>query len=270
MSNYQIACGMYAFTQPLRDAWQSLFKPLGGILNLLTSSTSVGKIEVSFNSAAEAYNSPMLLLGHTCGYPYLKRWQHSHRLVCVPEYDIHGCIAGKYSSWFVTNRENPATNLLDFKGQSVALNALDSNSGMNVLRYALRTHVSGENYFDQIMVTGRHIDSLRAVADEKAALAAIDAISYFHIVDNEPELLDAIRIVGQSDHTMGLPFITPRDQNTSDSILTLGLNHCLELLSKEQRQCLKIVKFSEVSDLDYQRISALESEAIESGYPTLC
>ena len=58
-----IACGMYAFNDDLRQAWQALF---GRTLDQLPSAEPV-EAEPVVQTGAEILRNPGLLLGPTCG-----------------------------------------------------------------------------------------------------------------------------------------------------------------------------------------------------------
>ena len=256
-----IACGMYAFTPALKSAWHALLSPLGS----LTSQP----LEIAFSTDDKSYQHPGLLIGHTCGYPYLCKWQPTHELVCVPQFNIPGCHGLRYCSWFVTAAENASTNLDDFQGKVVAINGHNSNSGMNVLRYAFSRLYKNKPLFKDVLITGTHLETMRAIASNSAALGAIDAVSYHHIVEAFPELMQQTKIIGQSVMTAGLPFIAHRNLNIDRREVTDALNQSLSTLSPQFSKTLRIDKFSLVKDTDYQLITDIESTARNNGYAKL-
>ena len=258
---------MYAFTQPLRDAWSQLLAPLPHLL----SAEDPGLVldaTIAFTTDDHDYQDPGMLIGHTCGYPYMVKWQPTHRLVCVPEFDIPGCEGKFYSSWFITNANSRSANhrLEDCIGKPVAINGNNSNSGMNVLRYGLLEYFEGNDLFSEVIVTGTHLKSMEAVASGTAALAAIDAVSYHHSIAIQPELAIDTRVIGQSLKTASLPFIIHRSANTSAASLTDKLNHCLEQLPDTARNLLRINRFTVVTQQDYQNILDIEIAAQNKGY----
>jgi ABC-type phosphate/phosphonate transport system substrate-binding protein len=110
---------------------------------------------------------------------------------------------------------------------------------------------------------------MRAVAAGDADIASVDAISYHHIVESDPMLASAVRVMGQSVHTTGLPFIMHNNEQMDRSALVDALNQCVEQLSDTYREHLKLIRFSEVSETDYEALIRLETEAVATGYPTL-
>ena len=258
-ANGYITCGMYAFTPELRSAWLKLFSVF--IRQAFSSGISAQALPQSiaqgirFDTEKKAYLSPDMLLGHVCGYPYLQSWWRTHEPVCVAEFDLPGTRGQMYSSWLVCSKDHPARNLADFAGGVAAFNDLNSNSGMNVLRYAVSTTGKGKEFFFRGVESGSHLDSMRLVASGEADLAAVDAISYHHAIRLEPILENALRIVSQSVSTPGLPFIMHRGANIKKTTLVDALNGCIDQLDSESKSTLRINRFSAIHHEDYQCIA---------------
>ena len=157
-----IGCGMYAFTDTLRAAWTELLHALPDILKI-KSADDVSPANIVFETTDSVYQSPDLLIGHTCGYPYIKRWRTSHVPVAIPEFNAPGCRSYEYSSWFVCRADDPRQALPDFRHATVAVNHADSNSGMNVLRHAIKDVVDAQPFFHQVMISGSHLERMPAV-----------------------------------------------------------------------------------------------------------
>ncbi len=264
-----LACGMYAFTEPLRNAWTALLSPLNEIVAQTDDSFLTSALQLRFDTGSDIYRSTQLFLGHTCGYPYMTRWKQSHRLVCVPEFEIPGCSGTQYSSWFICRSDDQRSSFESFAGAIAAINEENSNSGMNVLRYQASKHATNGRFFRDVNTSGSHTQSMRAVAAGDADIAAIDTISYHHIVKSDPVLANAVKVMGQSVYTTGLPFITHNSERLDRSVLIDALNQCVEQLSDTNREHLKLIRFSEVKEADYDVLIRLETEAIATGYPTL-
>ena len=260
---------MYAFTAPLRQAWKTLLNPLGETLREINSDIELSRMQIGFDTNEETYLSPDLLFGHTCGYPYMLRWRRTHRLLCVPEFDITGCKGTQYASWFICRSDDTRDSLASFYGATAAINGPDSNSGMNVLRYAVSQFARDGNFFNRTLITGSHLNSFRSVVIGDADIASIDPITYHHIMRSDRSLENATKIVGQSAYTTGLPFIAHRDESTSCTILLQALNQCVEQSEHEALDCLRLNGFSSVSETDYDTLMKLESDSVSAGYPAL-
>ena len=280
-SNYQpiidqpiVASGMYVATDQLKDAWSALFQSLQRKLDFPGSQ----RLSIRHDCSEAIYTDPNFFLGQTCGYPYVTRWKHSHDLLAVPVFDFDGCKGTQYSSWFITHRENSASKIEDFRHKTVTLNGHDSNSGMNVLRYEISKLNCPESFFDEVIISGGHATSIKLIEEKKADLAAIDSVSYAHLLQAGLFDPNKIRIIGQSEMTTGLPFITPKnfgfrrapDQPVFNAHkLIEQLNESLETLTHQQQRILGLDSFESVCADDYCKVAQLKSKAEESGYPLL-
>lgn len=261
-----ITCGMYAFTDNLRDAWQALFD---GFLRNYPYNYAV-EPSILFDTDYDLLRDPQMLLGHTCGYP-LMRFLHSEcHPVCVPLFDVEGCNGKFYSSRFVVSANSQISNLSQCRNHIAAVNGADSNSGMNVLRHAVAQCGQPPPFFSAVIESGSHLNSLQAVAEDRADIAAIDCVSYALIHDEWPELTSRVKTIGYSAATCGLPLVVPRE-NPYLSLITVTqlLNDALQVLREDHRKALHLVGFSGVSFEDYRGIIDLEAEAVQAGYSIL-
>ena len=263
-----IPCGMYASSETLKTAWTSLLQDLPARLEGETSDDVV-RAEVTFDTDDGAYESPDLLIGHTCGYPYIMKWRETHVAVATPTFDLPGCRGHEYSSWFVCRADDERDELHRFAGANAALNHTDSNSGMNVFRDAIKDIAGGKPFFDNVLVSGSHLDSMRMVIRGEADIAAIDSVTYHHALSAESSLAQGLRIFGQSRLTPGLPFIQWRSSKISPSAITDALNHSLRSADEDVRQTIGLTGFKLVSDSDYDVLAQMETEATRAGYPSL-
>lgn len=82
---------------------------------------------------ADIWDDPALLLAQTCGYPLTTRWRDRLTYVATPAYAGEGCDGDHHRSRFVVRRDDAATCLAALAGLRAAINAVDSNTGMNLL-----------------------------------------------------------------------------------------------------------------------------------------
>ena len=261
-----INCGMYAFTDNLRDAWQALFAEFLLIHDSKVNVEPVIRFETDFNML----RNPQMLLGHTCGYPLMRNLQADCYPICVPLFDVDGCQGKYYSSHIVVAADDRATKLLDCRGMTAAINGQDSNSGMNVLRHAVAL-LGNTPFFSKVVVSGSHLNSLSAVANGEADVAAIDSVSFAFIKDEWPALVERVKTIGYSEATCGLPLVIPfSEQNNPDSRgITEQLNRALSRISDKHRETLHLTGFESVVFEDYQSIIDLENRAQQAGYTEL-
>lgn len=260
-----ITCGMYSFTDELKLAWQQLFDVLTGLID----ADSDLKISVRFDSDQSLLYDPSLLLGHTCGYPLMTHLQDRVSPFCAPVFDVPGSEGKLYSSRFIVAANSGIASLADCRGKVAAINAPDSNSGMNVLRYAISSLDPAGRFFSRVISTGGHLPSLEAVANRQADIAAIDCVSYQLIEDCRPELVKQVHSIGFSVKTCGLPFVIPGSSGADTEMLIDNLNQALALAPGTVRERLHLLGFEPVALDDYQGIIDIETRAVDSGYPLL-
>jgi ABC-type phosphate/phosphonate transport system substrate-binding protein len=140
---------------------------------------------------------------------------------------------------------------------------------MNVLRHALYKYADKGRFANQVTVSGGHLQSLEAVVNEGADLAAVDAVTYHHIAMTYPSLVAKVSIIEQTDWTVGLPFICHRDERLSTEMLLDAMNMCLQQLPENHQRAIGLNQFSEVKIQDYDKVIRIEKEAKSAGYPIL-
>jgi len=152
----------------------------------------------------DLWQSPELILGQTCGMPYRTRLHGLVDLVGTPDYALPDAPPGHYYSELVVRADAPG-DLADFIDRTLAFNGQDSQSGWA----APQNHVAGiGRTFRHTLHTGAHRESARAVAEGRAAIAAIDAVTWRLIGDHLPDLAGRLRVIGHTGPTPGLPLIT--------------------------------------------------------------
>ncbi|MFP4274079.1 MAG: phosphate/phosphite/phosphonate ABC transporter substrate-binding protein [Paracoccaceae bacterium] len=150
-----------------------------------------------------AWRAPDLLLAQTCGLPFRSRLHGSVALVGTPDFGLEGCAPGYYRSIFVARADDPG-ELADFAGRRFACNDPLSQSGWA----APAIHFSDAGLeFGPLLWTGGHAASARAVAEGRADLAAIDAMSW-RLIRRHDAFAARLREVAATLPTPGLPYIT--------------------------------------------------------------
>ena len=258
---------MYAFTDELRHAWQTLFNEFMASLDDRDQLEN----ELVFDTAEQVLRDPALFIGHTCGYPLMSRLRDALTPFCVPVFDIEGTDGKLYSSRIIVAADSNIENLDECAGRIVAVNHNDSNSGMNVLRHAVAGLNPATPFFASVLDSGGHLQSLTAVAEKRADVAAIDCVSFRLIADKWPELISRIRVIADSVKTSGLPFVMPNTRLTTldSGQITAALNTALDWVDPQVKERLHLSHFASVDFDDYQSILDVESYAINSDYPRL-
>jgi ABC-type phosphate/phosphonate transport system substrate-binding protein len=220
-------------------------------------------------SHVDTWRDPRLLFGQACQYPLACAWHESVRLVAIPAYAAPGCEGSRYRSAVIVRVEDPALRLEHLRGRRCAINERDSNSGSNLLRASIAPLAEHGRFFSSVELTGGHLASMRAVAEERADVAAIDCVSYAHIRRSSPELAARLRILDWTPSSPGLPYVTARANETS---IVAALRAALIEVQADPavaalRDALLLAGIDFAVDEDYVEVRQLEREALERGYP---
>ncbi|MHA7776521.1 phosphate/phosphite/phosphonate ABC transporter substrate-binding protein [Roseibium sp. M-1] len=219
----------------------------------------------------ETWTDPDLLLTQTCGYPLTHTLAGKVRLVGTPHYDADGCDGPSYCSQLVVRRDSPYQSLENLRGRRAAFNGSDSQSGMNTFRHAVAQLRNGRVFFSEVIESGAHLSSLKAVAAGEAEVASIDAVCWALASRELPDLTEQLRPIAKTARAPGLPLIT--STRFSDDEVDLIADTVAEVFTSSEtqksRERLGIRGFSKLTVADYAGILAMEQEAAQLGYPEL-
>jgi ABC-type phosphate/phosphonate transport system substrate-binding protein len=210
-----------------------------------------------------------LLIGQTCGYPYVTALRGVASLLVTPCFDFPGCEGSDYSSVIITRAVDGVSSLAEARGRTAAVNSADSNSGMNVLRHAVAPLARDGRFFGKVKWTGAHVASLRAVREGEADIAAIDCVTFGYLQQESPDSVQGIKVLQYSASSPGLPLVTAHSAPAS---LQARLRAALLSPGAQLRThmaALHIKAFEHRPDADYNRIHHLEAEAVAAGYAAL-
>ncbi|WP_349363703.1 MAG: PhnD/SsuA/transferrin family substrate-binding protein [Roseitalea porphyridii] len=154
-----------------------------------------------------------LLLGETCTYPLETILAGKVRYVATPVHDAPGCGQGTYRSVLVAPGDgadaapppDSGAQLPNRLGGTLAANEPGSMSGYIAL--ARDCERAERDMPADIVWTGSHRASIRAVAAGGADIAAIDCVTWRIARDHEPAAAE-VRVVGWTAERPGLPLIT--------------------------------------------------------------
>jgi ABC-type phosphate/phosphonate transport system substrate-binding protein len=181
-----------------------------------------------------AWNAPDLTLSQTCGYPFRARLHARVTYVGTPDYGVEGCPPGFYRSVFVVRADDPRHALQDFDGAPFAYNEDLSQSGWA----APQTHAAKLGIsLPPVLKTGGHRLSAIAVAEGRADIAALDAVTHALLQDVEPAIA-RLRVIGLTDPTPGLPYIAGPDANADATFA--AIQDAIDVLSQDDRTTLRL------------------------------
>ncbi len=155
----------------------------------------------------QAWRHPGLLLGQTCGMPYISHLCDAVELAGTPDYGVQGCAPGHYHSTLVVRASDTRDRLPQFLGAALALNGVDSQSGYGAVMRAAAPHARQGRFFGKAVATITHTAAMHAVADGQADIASIDSVTWRMSLQADP-VTARLKAIGTTEPTPGLPFIT--------------------------------------------------------------
>lgn len=193
----------------------------------------------------DAWAAPDLILSQTCGYPFRARLQGRVTYVGTPDYGVEGCAPGYYRSVFVARKDDPRRTLADFDGARFAYNEPLSQSGWA----APQTQAAKLGIrLPPVLQTGGHRLSAKAVAEGRADIAALDAVTHAMMQSVDPEA-SALRVVGLTDPTPGLPYITAPGRDPAP--IFDAVSEAIAALDPDDRAVLRLRGFVRLPVSDY-------------------
>jgi ABC-type phosphate/phosphonate transport system substrate-binding protein len=220
---------------------------------------------------AALWRHPGLIFGQTCGYPYMTGLKDAVTLLATPEYSFRGCEGASHRSFIIRAARDSRRELPEFAGAIAALNARDSNTGMNLFRATIAPVSGRRPFFSSIVVTGSHEASVEAVAQGRAGLASIDCVSFALLGRGRTELIERVALVAESPASPNLPFIAsgslPPSTITAvrEALFTALDDPCLT----EARAALGLAAARALMQPDYECVLAFERAAVAAGYSKL-
>lgn len=190
------------------------------------------------------WTSPNLVIGQTCGWPYANHL----REIAVPfarfDFGLNRCPAGTYQSVFIGQDVTDAAYLKDAGTlalcPSVAINGEDSQSGFHVFSEVSKKAAAETIDPEQRVLTGAHRNSIKAVAEGRAHIAAIDAVAFALAKKYDPQIVDMVQIIGRSEPKPGLPLITSHQLAGQKDELLDAVIAAHARLSQDERNSLMI------------------------------
>ena len=191
------------------------------------------------------WNHPELVLSQTCGLPY-RRWLHDKvELVGTPDFGVHGCQPGYYRSALVVRSDDSREDLGQYRDSIFAYNQTFSQSGYVAAYWHAQQHGF---WFENRLHTEQHIDSAKAVADGRADIASLDAVSWRLMEQYEP-FAQNLRVLDWTEPTPGLPLIAAKNANAS---ATFGaVMNAIQQLTDDDRSSLCLKGIVQIPKADY-------------------
>ncbi len=211
--------------------------------------------------------SPALLLSQSCGYPLTHALQGKVQLLGTFVYAVPGAEGIHCRSQIIRRREDTRDTLPAFRGSTVAYNGRDSQSGYNALRALIAPLAEQGRFFSDALETGAHLQSIRAVLDGRADIAAIDAVTWALALEAEPQWAHALTAWTDTAPYPGLPLIT---STHTPAEVVAHLQNALHTVATAApyaatRAPLHIAGFVKTTPEDYAVCRAMEKQAAALG-----
>ena len=201
----------------------------------------------------DTWLSPHLVFSQTCGMPFRTDLHETVSLIGTPDYGVAQCPPGYYRSCIVVRSTEARKDLADFAAARLARNDRRSQSGWA----APWQHFQKCGGFrGTIIETGAHAASVDAVAQDRADIAAIDAVTWALLQRDTPERTAGLSVVEYTDPTPGLPFITANSQDALP--LRRAVADAIAHLSDDDRRCLMLNALVYIPAADYLRVPSPE------------
>jgi ABC-type phosphate/phosphonate transport system substrate-binding protein len=219
----------------------------------------------------DVWRHPSLLFGQACEYPLAKPYAAGLKLVATPRYSAPGCEESFYRSAIIVRTQDPVDTLAELRDRRCAVNELDSNSGMNLLRAAVAPFARGGRFFRSVQLSGSHRHSVEMVAADQADVAAIDCVSLAHIQRIDRVTAGRVRVLCFSPRSPSLPFVTARAASESTiralrlSLVSVFADNALLPV----RELLLLTGIDLAPDATLGRVRELERKAVRLQYRTL-
>ncbi|MGJ8612102.1 MAG: phosphate/phosphite/phosphonate ABC transporter substrate-binding protein [Octadecabacter sp.] len=186
-----------------------------------------------------------LLLGQMCNLPYRARFSDKITRIGCADYGLPDTPAGYYHSLFVVRAADAQRGLAPATLGRFAYNDALSQSGWG----APVTTITAQGLrFHTTLRTGAHIDSMLAVANGDADLAAIDAVTWRMLQRWEPRAGE-LRVVGRTGLSPGQTFITAKGNDPAP--IRDALHAAIARLSSADAEILGIRGLTVLPDKAY-------------------
>lgn len=217
------------------------------------------------------WRHPELLFSQCCGFDFVRDGGEFLQVIATPVYAVPGCDGPYYRSFIVVREDDAAQQLIDLRGRTCAVNSPGSHSGYNVLRAMLAPLAKGGPFFRDVITSGGHAESLSAVQERRADIAAVDCVSHALLARYRPSAVAGLRILAQSPCAPALPYVT---QRTIDSAYAVSLRTGLQALCTDPayqalRRALFIGGVVALPDRAYTVIGDMQARARDLGYAAI-
>lgn len=208
-----------------------------------------------------------------CGLPYIWKVDHYRLKVNILAAPVMQFARYQnqpiYFSDVVVHRDSPFLDFRDLRGASWAFNEPHSHSGYNITRYQLAKSGEGWDFFDRVVPSGSHSNSLKMILNGEIDASAIDSTVLDLIIAEKPIIGESIRIIdtwGPSpipSWVVHSGIRTQLFQSLQETLLNMHQNP----KGRAILELGQIDHFIKVRDEDYNSIREMYKIAESTGHP---
>jgi ABC-type phosphate/phosphonate transport system substrate-binding protein len=182
-----------------------------------------------------AWTSPDLVFSQTCGFPFRAKLHDHITLIGAPDYGLPDCPPGYYTSVYIARQTDARQTLAEFSGAKFAYNEPMSQSGWA----APQNHAASIGlHLAPTVESGGHRLSAIAVAEDRADIAALDAVTWALLCRYDGFSTSLKEIARTAPPTPALPFITVKDADAD--LYFRSVSAAIAALSPDDRAILHL------------------------------
>jgi len=263
-----VACTrMYDVTPEVRAHWHALLRQVARAAGV--------ELECIDHAApaplADLWSREDLAAGFMCGFPFATQ-SPNVRPLAAPVTMITDGGTPTYRSVWLVSADSAFDSLPSTFGHRIGWLAAHSHSGFNAPRHALLAHRSAERpalYQQSIGPLEHPRGALRALADGRIDVIALDAWWWWLLQRYDPGTADAFRAIGETPVAPIPPIVC-----AARFPVVLGKRLAAALLSMHEDRAaslhlaaLGVRHFASVARSDYDALAELDRTARAAGYP---
>ncbi len=177
------------------------------------------------------WSRPDMVLSQICNLPYRAVFKDKITLIGAMDHGLPDARPGEYYSVMIARADDPRDHFADVR---FALNDPLSNSGWCMPGLWAAARGTG---FATTIQTGSHLASARAVAEGRADLAGIDAVTW-QMLEKWEDFTTGLRVVGRTDPSPGISFCTAGAVDPAPYLA--ALSNALTALAAQDRETLAL------------------------------
>ncbi len=227
---------------------------------------------LAYSTINEMLKEGVVASGFVCGLPYILAHDKDRpevHLIAAPVMKAER-YQGKpiYFSDIIVRKDSPYQSFADLKGKTFVYNEEISNSGYNMPRYYLVKNGLAGGYFENVLRSGSHEESIRMVAEGAADVSFVDSL----VIDFDREMgygyADQVRVI-ESVGPAGIPPVvisSQAPQELRDKLQNILINMHKDEQGRAILDQALVDRFVVVSDTNYDNIRHFKQTAETAGY----